>query len=44
MSYRNPQIVQPAKVGEIYGAGIAQLGKSISQGIDAYDFKTRKNS
>ena len=42
MSYRNPQIVQPAKVGEIYGAGIAQLGKSISQGIDAYALKQEK--
>jgi hypothetical protein len=42
MSYRNPQIVQPAKVGEIYGAGIAQFGKNISKGIDAYALKQEK--
>ena len=42
MSYRNPQIVQPAKVGEIYGAGIAQLGSTIAKNIDAYALKQEK--
>jgi len=42
MSYRNPQIVQPAKVGEIYAAGIAQFGSNIAKNIDAYALKQEK--
>ena len=36
MSYRNPQIIQPSKEGQIIGAGIARFGQQIGQGIDKF--------
>lgn len=42
MSYRNPQIVQPNKVGQIYGAGLASFGQNVAKGITAYALKQEK--
>ena len=36
MSYRNPQIIQPSKEGQIIGAGIARFGQQIGRGIDKF--------
>jgi len=42
MSYRNPQIVQPSKAGQIYAAGLAEVGKQAARGIEMYAKKQEK--
>lgn len=42
MSYRNPQIVQPSKAGQIYAAGLEQVGKQAARGIEMYAKKQEK--
>jgi len=41
MSYRNPQIVQPSKAGEIYAQAIAGFGKQAAGAIQAVGDKKR---
>ena len=41
MSYRNPQIVQPSKAGEIYAAAIGNFGKQVAGTIQAIGDKKR---
>ena len=41
MSYRNPQIVQPSKAGEIYAQAIAGFGKQAAGTIQAIGDKKR---
>jgi hypothetical protein len=41
MSYRNPQIVQPSKAGEIYAQAIAGFGKQVAGSIQAIGDKRR---
>ena len=41
MSYRNPQIVQPSKAGEIYAAAIGNFGKQVAGTIQAFGDKKR---
>ena len=41
MSYRNPQIVQPSKAGEIYAAAIGNFGKQVAGTMQAIGDKKR---